>query len=392
MSPTSIWLLVTVAIVAVLGLFGVIKLAKVWLRALLGVVLVASGAFLGLIGVNDYYGYYQTWGALAQDFGNGGLTPTSVRNHHGDPVAGAGSVRAIWLAGASSGIRRVAYVYLPPQYHQQRFAHVRFPVIELFHGSPGSPSNWTVQLRIVQAMQSLMRHHAIGPAVLVMPSSNDGHHYEECLNANGVADETYLTSDVRQAIEHRFRVSPNPHEWGVGGFSSGGYCAANLALRHPSYFGAAFTLDGYFDPSAGPAADLLHHDPAALAANNPLLRAAATQWGRPVPAFWVASGTDPNDYAQARALVSAFHGVERVPLIVERGAKHNYYAWAAALPLGLSWIWQQISPPGLRDDFPVAGRARSVDITPRNLPMKHGAARPDVAGSGLASKPIGAKH
>ena len=33
---------------------------------------------------------------------------------------------------------------------------------------------------------------------------------------------------------------------GHGGYSSGGYCAADLALRHPGSFGATAVINGYF--------------------------------------------------------------------------------------------------------------------------------------------------
>jgi enterochelin esterase-like enzyme len=270
----------------------------------------------------------------------------------------------VTIAGAHSGIRRRGYVYLPPQYSDPRFAHVRFPVIELFHGSPGEPQNWLEQLRIAKVMRTLIAHRLIGPVVLVMPTVNAGHRPEECLNSRLAADETYLTTDLRQQIDKEFRVSQDPQEWATGGYSSGGYCAANLAVRHPHMFGAAFTLDGYFDPSDGPAAVVLGHDPAQLAANDPLRQLAGIRWGESVPAFWVAAGSDGSDHKQAAALVRALAGIERVPFVNEPGGRHNFYAWAAALPSALSWAWQQISPPALRHRFPLAGSPTHVRITP----------------------------
>jgi poly(3-hydroxybutyrate) depolymerase len=52
-------------------------------------------------------------------------------------------------------------------------------------------------------------------------------------------DDTYLSTDVPTIIRARYRVSTDPAEWGLLGYSSGGYCAANLGLRHRARFGAA---------------------------------------------------------------------------------------------------------------------------------------------------------
>jgi enterochelin esterase-like enzyme len=365
--PNSIGFALLVALVA-LGLVVAITRVRRWpVRALLGIVLLITGVLGGLITVNDYYGYYQTWYALRADFG-GGLTPKAVATSHGVVGTGAGSVRAVTISGSQSRIRRPAYVYLPPQYFQPQFARVRFPVIELFHGSPGRPQNWLVQLRIAKVMQTLMARRLIGPVVLVMPTANAGHRPEECLNTRLSRDETYLTTDLRRDIEGQFRVSRDPQQWAAGGYSSGGYCAANLAVRHPDLFGAAFAEDGYFDPAAGPAATLLGPDPAVLAANNPIRQLSRVRWGELVPAFWVAAGSDGPDHKQAEALVHALAGIEQVPFVNEPGGRHNFYAWAAALPAALSWAWQQIAPPSLRHLFPVAGSPTHVMIRPGQPP------------------------
>lgn len=379
LEPNSTALVVVVAIAAVVLVGGLVRSRRRAVRGVLSVVLLLTGLLGGLITVNDYYGYYQTWDALAADFG-GGLTPETLPASHGVISTGTGSIRAMTIDGRQSGIRRVADVYLPPQYSEPAFKRVRFPVVELFHGSPGRPENWLVQLRIAKVMKTLIARRLIGPVVLVMPTDNAGHRAEECLNSRSTKDETYLTTDLRRALEARLRVSHDPQEWATGGYSSGGYCAANLALRHPKMYGASFALDGYFDPSDGPAAAVLDRDPAAMAANDPLRLVSTVRWGQLVPAFLVAAGTDGSDGKQARAMVHALAGIERVPFISEPGGRHNFYAWAAALPSALSWTWQQISPPGLRHQFPVAGSPTHVSIKP-GVPVRRrrselGAGRP----------------
>jgi enterochelin esterase-like enzyme len=100
-------------------------------------------------------------------------------------------------------------------------------------------------------MNQLITKRLIGPMILVMPTISAGHDYQECINAPGALDDTYVTQDVRADIQAHFRVSAIAAEWGIAGYSSGGYCAANLALRHPTDFGASEIMALYQVPGAG---------------------------------------------------------------------------------------------------------------------------------------------
>ena len=358
LEPDSAVLVGALALCAAAGLVGIIQLRHLALRLLCGALVMVLSAGAGMAVVNDYYGYYQSWGQLSADLtgsysafdGTPATSRTITSTAHGQ-------VREEVLPGARSGIRRRGAVYLPPQYFQPRYAHATFPVVELLHGTPGSPADWVVHLHVAATLDRMIAHHQIGPMIVVMPTMSVGHRYEECVDAPGALDDTYITRDVRADILGQFRASPVPAEWGVAGFSSGGYCAANLALRHPASFGAAGIMDGYFRPGDGPAAAALRFDAAAEQANDPLL--AARRLGRDVaalPSFWISAGTGNRaDIAAARAFTSALHGVEEVTLHQQPGAGHNFYAWAAATPPMLQWMWTQLAPPELRVQFPITG-------------------------------------
>ena len=257
-------------------------------------------------------------------------------------------------------------MYLPPQYGQARYAHVRFPVVELFHGTPGSPLSWDTVLQINRVADTLIARHLIGPMVLVMPSINGaGRHYQDCVNGPGVSDDTYLTQDVRADLIARYRVSHDPYQWGMAGYSSGGYCAANLALRHPGSFGAAAVIEAYFRAADGPAATALNHSQPLETANSPLyLAERLTPGSGPLPAFWVAAGThQKTDYQTATLFAAALNRFEQVPLI-KLNAADSGNAWQAALPTALAWMWQQLAPPDLRVLFPVRTSAPGTFTLP----------------------------
>jgi len=333
----------------------------------------------GIAAVNYYYGYYRTWGALWIDLhgSTGNLGAIAATTTTSTTVLESGRLGWISLPGKHSGYRRRGLLYLPPQYDQARYAHVGFPVVELFHGTPGSPVSWDTVLQINRVADALIARRLIGPMVLVMPAINgSGRDYQDCVNGPGLSDDTYLTQDVRADVLARYRASHDPYEWGAAGYSSGGYCAANLALRHRGYFGAAALIEAYFRAADGPAGAALNHSRPLETANSPLyLAERLTPGSGPVPAFWVAAGThDKTDYRPATAFAAALNRIEQVPFI-KLNAADSGNAWQAALPSALAWLWQQLAPPDLRVLFPVRTRAPAAMTLPVRpvKPHHHGA-------------------
>jgi enterochelin esterase-like enzyme len=354
-------------------LTGAVRLRLLPVKVLCGMLSITMGMVAGVAAVNYYYGYYQTWGALWSDF-NGGPGNLGVVSTASSSTVESGSIGWVTLDGRLSGYSRRGLVYLPPQYNEAKYADVQFPVVELFHGSPGSPLAWETVLQIATVANSLLAKHLIGPMVLVMPDIDGaGNDYQDCVNGPGVNDDTYLTQDVRDDILARYRVSHDPYEWGLSGYSSGGYCSANLALRHPGDFGAAAVIEGYFQAAAGPAGAALGDDQALENANSPLYEAEAlSATSSPLPAFWVAAGTnDTSDYKPATVFAAALQRIEQVPFI-KLAAADTANAWAAALPDALTWIWQQLAPPDLRAQFPVrASDGNLVATAPVRPVPKH---------------------
>jgi pimeloyl-ACP methyl ester carboxylesterase len=342
----------------------------------------------GIAAVNYYYGYYTTWGALWADFhgttGNLGVVAATSSTS----AVESGRIGWVDLPGKLSGYDRRGLVYLPPQYGQARYAHVKFPVVELFHGTPGAPLGWATVMKIQQVSNLLLAKHEIGPMVLVMPSINGTGHgqYQDCVNGPGVNDETYLTKDVRTDVYAHYRVSHDPYQWGLAGYSSGGYCAANLALRHRGSYGAAAIIDGYYRATDGPAANALNRSQVLEIANSPLYEAERlTADTSPLPAFWIAAGSHGPDYKPATVFAAAMDRVQQVPFF-KMNAGDTLNAWEAALPVALTWIWQQLAPPDLRVTFPVRGGLGNV-ITLPVRPVKHHPGKCKVA-IGYACAPL----
>ena len=210
------------------------------------------------------------------------------------------------VTGARSHLTRDVYVYLPPQYFQKAYAHYKFPVIELLHGSPGNPQAWVDVMGVIPTFLNLLETHPADAAVLVMPDTDGGQQYGlQCLNnPGGIQDMTFVARDVPEAIARIARVQPPGRAWGLAGYSEGGYCAANIALQDPAGYGAAGVMSGYFSPilSQVPAGNkpggkphlvnvFLGH-PGLQLINTPRAYVTRVPINDVLPAFWLAAGAE----------------------------------------------------------------------------------------------------
>src|SRR5690349_11026312 len=80
----------------------------------------------------------------------------------------------------------------------------------------------------------------------------------ECTDVpGGPRAETWLTTDATG--------------WSVMGWSTGGFCAAKLLLRHPTLFHAAVGIGGYYDAETDKSTgNLFGNDPRLRRLNSPL--------------------------------------------------------------------------------------------------------------------------
>ena len=339
----------------VLAAVALSKVAAVLLRLLSGAGALVSAMVLGVLLVNSYYSYYQSWGALWADVradngvsarpvlipvvrpGVGGSRGTSGPGRSGGP----GRLVSLSMPGPVSGVYgRDALVWLPPQYDDPRYRTRRFPVLELLHGDPGGPRSWTNGLDLVAVLDRVYAAGTFPPMVVVMPDINGGFHGQQCLNAvAGPKLDTYLTNDIPADLADQVRVFPPGRRWAVGGLSEGAFCAARLALRDPTAFGGVAVMDGYFHPSVTD--DLrrrLYGVRGVPARDDPTVMLRATKPGSPLPAFWIMAGTgNAQDYHDAISFATLLGRREDLRFLTVVGGKHTTPAWRAALPDLLRW-------------------------------------------------------
>lgn len=323
---------------------------------------VVAGTF-GILAVNKYFSYYQTWGAAIADLSN--PNPNSgPQISQGSLLVGdrspAFDAHAVYLklalqqgytvhidvAGKLSHITRSVFIYLPPQYFEPQYKQYRFPVIELIHGQPGEPQDWINVVGVQVTLENLIDRGLAKPAVLVMPDANGGNTISlQCLNqVRGAQDLTYLAQDVPAAIAHMLRVAAPGLGWGVAGYSEGGFCAANMALRFRYRYGAAASISGYFSPYDNKLARGLvnpfGNNKALRAQNTPLDEVRALAPGARLPQFWLGAGKgNKQDVANAEYMWQELQQYQaNVPLVLTPGTGHTMATWHAEVPPMLAWM------------------------------------------------------
>ncbi|HEU0089424.1 MAG TPA: alpha/beta hydrolase-fold protein [Pseudonocardiaceae bacterium] len=305
------------------------------------IVLIAGlgGAFL----VNAYSGYLPDTGALA---GFAGLAPAASSGLAAADRR-AGHVWRAMLGDPALGVPpSPLWIYTPPGYDGQ--ARRRYPVVYLFHGYPGSSADWFRAGRIAHTMDVLAAHHLVPPAIVVAPDLNAGGvHDTEGLDAvDGPRIATWFTRDVVGWTDATLRTVPDRAHRVIGGMSSGGYAALDIALHHLDEFGAVLALEPYGDPGQAALARL-GGNRAALRAHSPIAYLPGMHFTQPLPVFLDVGGW--GDPRSAELLATALEA-DRQPVLfrIEPRQGHTWTEVRAGTPYGLVFAFTELTPhPGV---------------------------------------------
>ncbi len=362
-------LLVLSVVLPVAALWGRDRLRPHRGGLLLAVTLVVAGqlAAVGLAAavVNRSGSYYTSWAQVLATFSKpppvhrrashaagtlaGGSTPETAGAFSGHVVPGfatsaqrasKGELESVSITGASSGLASHAFVYLPPQYFRTAYRHARFPVAEVFTGYPGNDRNLINALDYPGVLRQEIDGGRARPMVLVMLRPSMSYHRDfECTDVpSGPQAQTFLADDVTSTISRHFRVWPVA--WGAIGDSTGGYCAAKLAMTSPTTYRAAVSLSGYYhslqDHTTG---DLYAGSPVVRDLNDPTWRLGHL----PAPATSLLVTISKEEkgalgYRDTRAFLARVKDPMRVDTIITPHGGHNFQAWTALLPQALDWL------------------------------------------------------
>ena len=308
--------------------------------------------------VNDYFAYYPTFAALLGRPARDATTPAAVsrllrRLRAGDPkltlgpsgILKHGMVERVAIPGTRSHFSpRAAEVYLPPAWFSLPRPHL--PVVVLLNGTPGGPDDWTRGAAADRIADGWAMSHAGVAPILVMPDVNGGFFADtECLDGGAGNAETYLTTDVPNWINNELGPADQGGHWAIGGLSEGGYCALELALRHPTLFHTFLDFGGLDRPTFGHVLGLFGHTPRRLRDHRASTMLEHWAVNRPPMAGWLECGG--GDGGTTRSIENVARMSQRaglpVHLVVVPGARHTFRLWHRALADAFPWTVERVS-------------------------------------------------
>jgi enterochelin esterase-like enzyme len=238
---------------------------------------------------------------------------------------------------------RQAYVWVPPAWFAS--SHAKLPVIELLHGTPGQPSDWTRAIYAdATSLAFAEQHHGEAP-ILVMPDINGSLAGDsECVNSTMLGDvETYLTKTVPQFMQKNFNASTTPGSMAIAGLSEGGLCATTLALNNPKVYSAFANYSGDESPTyqddnkAQTIQTLFGGSQANYNAHNPPYLLTQEHFTG-LSGWFEAGAQDSQSLQAARALHAlAFNAGIDACIMTPPGA-HNFDFWTQAFQNSLPWL------------------------------------------------------
>ena len=243
-----------------------------------------------------------------------------------------------------------AYVYVPPGYDSGANRDHRYPVIYLLHGYPGASIDWVRAGDMQQILDKMIQDKLIEPMIAVAPDASGGwvHDSEMVNQVNGPQLETYLTKTVPQTIDAQYRTIADRSGRGIGGVSSGGYGALNLALRNQDVFSVSVPMMPYGDPGAV-LGSLFDGNTQLLEQNTPSEYIPTMTFTQKMSLLLVAGTKDPQLptarqlYAQltARNSPDVDVGLQVVP-----GATHTWHGATMDSPYGYVFFSDRVKAAG----------------------------------------------
>lgn len=329
-----------------------------WWRSAVAVPALLLVVALSIMKINAFYQYQPTLGAaLGLPAANeiefsaiARVEPTltappgrSVSQvwHAPADLLNTGRVTRVEIPGTRSGFRaRQALVYLPPAYLTS--PRPLLPVVVLIAGQPGGPQDWLTAGTLAEIMDRFAAAHAgLAPVVVLPDATGSALANPLCMDSRLGNAETYLVRDVPEWITANLQADPDPRHWAIGGFSYGGTCALQLAVRAPQVYPTFLDGSGQDEPSLGShdetVAETFGGDETKFRAVNPLDLLAASRF--PASAGVVTVGRDDPVYGpEARRVVDAAQAAGMSVQLARVPGGHTWAVAITALQTQLPWL------------------------------------------------------
>ena len=356
--PTEVLLWLGVAILGVV--VALMRLPSLSWRRRAGAL--ACAIVVGLTGLNQVNRYFQSYMTTRALLGPWLDAGTAFQKAAGRPSAvvtappgrmiadvwtapaglpKSGTLSEVTIPGkASHFTARKAWVYLPPAY--QATPRPQLPVLVLLAGQPGSPRDWIDAGGVQKILDAYAAaHHGLAPVTVMPDATGSTIGNTLCMDSKLGNAETYLTTDLKAWVTANLQVALADRGWTVGGFSFGGTCAVQLAVRAPKLYRTFLDLSGQREPTLGNHKDTVkkafNGDEAAFTRVNPVSILAKQSF--PGLAGRIVSGTTDKEFTPQLGIVYLAcrrAGVDVQMTQVPGG--HSWQVWRTGFTQQLPWI------------------------------------------------------
>jgi Putative esterase len=271
-----------------------------------------------------------------------------------------GMIVRVQIKGLRSGLTAPSgYVFLPPQYFWRADAHDRFPAVLALTGYPGEPRSIIDRLGLLATETRLAAARRVRPVVYVMLNVSPVFPRDtECTNVPaGPQVASFFAVDVPLAIEQTFRVTTKRAGWGTLGYSTGGYCAAKLAMLYPGTFSAAVSIAGYYTALHDVTTGNLYGSSRAYQNENNLDWRLRHLPAPPVSVLITSSKVGENTYPGTLRFLHLIRPPMHGYAFILPVGGHNFGVWNQELPQALQWLTFRLGHPGFASS-PPSGTSR----------------------------------
>lgn len=165
-------------------------------------------------------------------------------------------------------------IYLPSSYDE---GNKLYPVIYYLHSYTMNHTMWLNFFNINSVMDSLIQQGKVQEMIIVMPDGFNKYGGSMYTNSSVAGNyEDYITKDLIEFIDVKYRTLPQRESRAIGGGSMGGYGAMKLAMKHPDIYCAVVSHSGLL--SINHWKDVVRTNPNATLMGFPVHKAMAIAW------------------------------------------------------------------------------------------------------------------
>ncbi|WP_229705037.1 alpha/beta hydrolase [Williamsia phyllosphaerae] len=253
-APVLFWIFAAIAAAMVVVIAAGARHARWWQHAAAAVALPLTLVSVALI-ANQWSGYYPTltraWDGITAGPLPNQTTVAKLASYRDKPTE-TGRIVPFDAPNSLSHFRhRTEYVYLPPAWFAGP-TPPRLPAVVMIGGVINTPEDWVRSGNALEVVDAYARDHGGRAPILVLVDPSGGFSNDtECVDGPRGNVDTHIVDEVRPYVISHFAAASAARNWAVVGWSMGGTCAIDLAVRHPDDFATFVDISGDIGPNVG---------------------------------------------------------------------------------------------------------------------------------------------